>query len=632
MLPLTRLSRAAARSSLAVVLLAVAGLPAHSQTLGKNLIANGDAETGSGTTVSGWTTTGGLRLVAYGNDDALQNDTFGPSSHGKQYFIAGQTSQESTATQTVDLSGLASQIDAGFLKYYLSGWIGLNGGSSEKLGSTLIKAEFLDSSGTVLLTATAPGPTSAELNAPEGLLPRQVNGFLPANVRTARVTLSLGNANALDNTFAADNISLTLTTDAMFGANLLLNGDAETTTDADTTLREVQPVSGWNGQSNEFYIEKYGEYQKPATSDYYDAGSTTPGTRFMGCYGDFRDCTMWQTVDISRAAKLIDGGKVAYTLAGWLGAYADSADNTDVAVVFYDASGHTLSTTTKIGPVTQSERQSLTGLWPRSGSGTVPTGARSLRVNLVFHKYSPAQDNLEAYADNVSLVLDATEVKQVVNAASFVSSAVAPGEFVAIQGSGLGPSTGVVAVGSQKGLAGTKVTFNGIEAFLTYSSYYQVNAIVPYGVGNNANVTVQYNNQTSDAYSLATTTAAPGIFTQSYGPGQIWAVNDDGNFNSTSKPVSRGSGWFVFWATGQGAVTPAGVDGEVLGSTKNLTLSWKVTVGGVDAEPVYALLTYTGEIQVAAKVPAGAPSGDAVPVVLTIDGKTSRSDATIAIK
>jgi uncharacterized protein (TIGR03437 family) len=37
-------------------------------------------------------------------------------------------------------------------------------------------------------------------------------------------------------------------------------------------------------------------------------------------------------------------------------------------------------------------------------------------------------------------------------------------------------------VGSQKGLGETRVTFKGIEAFLTFTSATQVNALVPYGV------------------------------------------------------------------------------------------------------------------------------------------------------
>ena len=187
-----------------------------------------------------------------------------------------------------------------------------------------------------------------------------------------------------------------------------------------------------------------------------------------------------------------------------------------------------------------------------------------------------------------------------------------------------------MAAGSQKGLSHARVTFNGIEAFLTLASATQINALVPYGVGSKADMVVQYNGLTSDVFPLAVTGAAPGIFTQAYGPGQIWAVNPDGTFNAAPNPVARG-GYVSVWATGQGLVSPAGVDGEVITTAKSIQLPVKATVGGIDAQ-VVAVLNYTGEIQANVSIPGGAPTGSAVPLVLTIGTASSRNDATIAIK
>ncbi len=217
-----------------------------------------------------------------------------------------------------------------------------------------------------------------------------------------------------------------------------------------------------------------------------------------------------------------------------------------------------------------------------------------------------------------------------VNAASFVSGAVAPGEFVTIKGTNLGPANPAAAAGSQKGLGGTRVIFDGIEAFLTYSSATQVNALVPYAVSGKADVTVHYNSATSDVFPLAIAGAAPGIFTKNYGPGQAWALNDDNTFNSTGNPVGRG-GWIVFWATGQGLVNPAGQDGETITTPKNVNLPVKVTIDGIEAPLIYAVLVYTGEIQVAARIPGSARTGD-VPLLLTIGGASSRDDVTISVK
>jgi uncharacterized protein (TIGR03437 family) len=218
----------------------------------------------------------------------------------------------------------------------------------------------------------------------------------------------------------------------------------------------------------------------------------------------------------------------------------------------------------------------------------------------------------------------------VMNAASFVAGPVAPGEFVTITGTNLGPANSVTAVGSQKGLGGTKVSFNGIEAFLTYSSATQLNALVPYGVTGKADMTVQYQGAISDLFALGVVDAAPGIFTQSYGPGQAWALNDDGTFNSAGNKVSRG-GWIVFWATGQGVVNPDGQDGELLTTPKSVNLPVKVFIDGIEAPLIYAVLIYTGEVQIAARVPAGSRTGD-VPLLLNIGGASSRGDVVLSVK
>ena len=60
-----------------------------------------------------------------------------------------------------------------------------------------------------------------------------------------------------------------------------------------------------------------------------------------------------------------------------------------------------------------------------------------------------------------------------------------------------------------------------------------------------------------------------------------------------------------------------------------------VSLGGVQipaANVVFDGLLYSGEVQINILIPANAPTGSAVPLVVTIGGASSRSDATIAIK
>jgi uncharacterized protein (TIGR03437 family) len=50
------------------------------------------------------------------------------------------------------------------------------------------------------------------------------------------------------------------------------------------------------------------------------------------------------------------------------------------------------------------------------------------------------------------------------------------------------------------------------------------------------------------------------------------------------------------------------------------------------ANVVFVGLVYSGEVQINLLIPAGAPTGSAVPLVVTIGGASSRTDVTVAIQ
>jgi uncharacterized protein (TIGR03437 family) len=634
----------------AIALLAwVALIPAHSQIYNQNLVKNPGAESSTGAqnfrdaqaAPIDWTVTGGLSVGIYGNSDFLSNGDFGPVNRGKQFFYGGPGDKKSTAVQTVDLSAAATDIDAGKVRFDFSGWLGMIAGSYDTINQISLKAEFLDAASNVLLTATGPGPLQSDINFPSGLLFRQAAGFLPPNVRKARITIDLNVGSSGANGYAADNISLVLSNAPMFGVNLLANGDAETDPQIPGAAPDayLKPVPGWSTDSD-ISIARYGEYKEPAKTDHIP---TDAGKFFFNCATSRLQCRAFQSVDFSSASKLVDGGRVSYSVSAWLGGYSAYPDTADVVLMFYDGTNKVVGSGVYTGPVTQDNRNGLMGLWPKQSSGIVPTGARRAEITLRFHKLGPVTDNLTAYADSITFQLDSIYITHVYNAAGFTEGAVAPGEFVAIMGQSLGTAPYALAAGSVKDFSGTSVTFNGIEAFLTYTSPTQVNAIVPYGVGPKADVVVSYSGRTSDAFPVATTDSAPGIFAQAF-PGQIWAVNNDYTYNAATAgpcafnpavncgPVARNGGWISLWATGQGLVNPAGVDGEPITTPKNINLPVKVTIGGIDANLIgSAVLTYTGEIQVNVWVPSAAPAGN-VPITLTIGNAKSRGDATIAIK
>ena len=225
----------------------------------------------------------------------------------------------------------------------------------------------------------------------------------------------------------------------------------------------------------------------------------------------------------------------------------------------------------------------------------------------------------------------------VFNGATFQTGGIAPNEFIAIKGAGLGPAAGVASAPTTS-LAGTKVYVGGTAALLTYSQDGQVNALAPFGLAGTGSATVQaeFNGVRGNTVTVPVADSSPGIFTQDYGPGQAWMVNQDQTFNSASNPAARNT-YVAFWATGQGLVDVPLQDGARPEGPPfpNPLLPVSVTLGGVkvpDANVVFKGLVYPGEIQVNVLIPENAPTGGAVSLVLTIGAASSRPGVTIGVK
>jgi uncharacterized protein (TIGR03437 family) len=237
----------------------------------------------------------------------------------------------------------------------------------------------------------------------------------------------------------------------------------------------------------------------------------------------------------------------------------------------------------------------------------------------------------------------APAVAKIQNAASAVISPVAPGEIVSIFGSNLGPvqpvTTGVSAAGFfPTTLSGTQVLFDNIPAAMWYTSSAQINAVVPYEISGRASTVMQvvYNSNASAAVNLQVAPTAPGIFFSS--GGQAAVENADGSINNPSNPAHRGTS-IVIYATGEGATNPPGVTGlvipPVVSALKHPVAPVSVTIGGQPAIVQYAGSApgfVSGAFQVNVVVPDSAPSGTAVPVVLTVGNASSQGPATIAIQ
>lgn len=230
----------------------------------------------------------------------------------------------------------------------------------------------------------------------------------------------------------------------------------------------------------------------------------------------------------------------------------------------------------------------------------------------------------------------------IVNAASFASGPVAPGEIVTIYGSGIGPDTLTGLQLDSSGriattVAQATVTFDGVPAPLLYVSASQLSAIVPYAVAGKSSTAMQvmYSGKSSAVVPVAVTGAVPALFTaNSSGAGPLAALNQDGSLNSAANPAAAGTS-VVLYGTGEGQTTPGGVDGQIAASVYPApVVAPTVTVGGQAAQVLYAGAApglVAGVIQFNVVIPAGLASGPA-DVIVNSGSAASPMHATIAIQ
>jgi len=145
-------------------------------------------------------------------------------------------------------------------------------------------------------------------------------------------------------------------------------------------------------------------------------------------------------------------------------------------------------------------------------------------------------------------------LSSIVNAASQMPEAVAPGEILTIYGFGVGPSNAAGFTLNPAGnvatsLNGAQVLFDGNPAPMIYGSAYQANVIVPYEIAGHATTTIalQYGGVTSGGWSVPVVASAPGLFTiGATGVGQAAVLNQNGSLtrletaNSSSRTVDLG--------------------------------------------------------------------------------------------
>ncbi len=243
-------------------------------------------------------------------------------------------------------------------------------------------------------------------------------------------------------------------------------------------------------------------------------------------------------------------------------------------------------------------------------------------------------------------------VSGIVNAASAAQAlpgVVTPGAYVAIYGAGLagGDSPLASSIPLPGSLNGTQVLLGNQPMPLVYASAAQVNALVPQGLNANTSypLVILRNGTVSPPVAVTVDALQPAIYTQDLSGAGQGIVEIAGTAmlaapsGTSGMPARRGTDYLEVFATGLGPVVGSNGEAPPADAAAPLTTVYRTvspvtaTLGGVDAPVVFAGLTpsLVGLYQVNVQVPAGAPAGGAVPLVLTVGGVVS-NEVTVAIQ
>ncbi|MFB3776161.1 MAG: hypothetical protein ACE141_01085 [Bryobacteraceae bacterium] len=229
---------------------------------------------------------------------------------------------------------------------------------------------------------------------------------------------------------------------------------------------------------------------------------------------------------------------------------------------------------------------------------------------------------------------------------------IAPGSWIEIYGSRLAASTRLWTaadfVGSQAptSLGGTRVRIGGVDAFLSYVSPTQVNALVPFGVSaGSQQVTVSTAGGTSAPYTITVNPTQPGLYAPPVfkvgGRQYAGALSADGSeFLLPSGSVAgmasrraRPGETIVLYGVGFGRVTPAMDAGQLVQQANTLADPVEIFIGGTRAMVTYQGLApgTTGLYQFNVVVPPTA-AGDAVPITLSQGGTAATQTLYTAVQ
>jgi uncharacterized protein (TIGR03437 family) len=190
------------------------------------------------------------------------------------------------------------------------------------------------------------------------------------------------------------------------------------------------------------------------------------------------------------------------------------------------------------------------------------------------------------------------------------------------------------------------VTIGPINAPLFFVSANQINFQMPWEfIGQSqVSLTVTAFGKTSAPITVKLANPSPGIYSinqQGNGQGAIQIANTaifaapSGSIPGAQAQPATAGNFLTIYCTGLGAVSNQPADGAAAPSSPlaQTTLTPTVTIGGANAPVSFSGLTpgFVGLYQVNVQVPAGVPTGNAVPLILSIGGVASNT-VTIAVQ
>jgi hypothetical protein len=205
-----RASLAAGFAALALL----AAAPAGATVPSGNLVVNPGAEAGAGAAdastqvpVPGWSVESAFTAVQYGAPDFPTAADSAALGGGANFFAGGPATALSAATQVIDVSGAAAEIDAGKVTAALSA---LLGGYATQTDRATVTATFVTPEGNLAGGVTLPPVDVTDRNSVTGLVARSASGPVPPGTRKVSVRIQATRDAGSYNDGYVDNVSLVL--------------------------------------------------------------------------------------------------------------------------------------------------------------------------------------------------------------------------------------------------------------------------------------------------------------------------------------------------------------------------------------------------------------------------------------